>query len=204
MGLLRKAYKKLKNLSRGKSACKTLVPPQGLAAGDSDPSTYGDAATTIRGLEQAAVSDSCRVRPTGNCWTTGCFARDPVVNVTELGSSCELGMGGGDELLPSAAAADVQMLSPARGVEPAGARNLSSESDSGVCLSEVELQREDEFAAYTDNEDFEDEYECECEECAFAKCEHVLEDWHISAKELALDKVLSRQPGETVYRYATM
>ena len=203
MGLLSKAYKRLKYLSRGKSAYNAVSTeasfsgPEPLAAEASDLATSADVAaacTALRGLERVAENGSC---PPAEYWTSGCFACESVVNVTELGSSCELG---GDRLAPSAATADVQMLSSARGLEAAGSRNRSSESDSGVCLSEDELDSE---CGCAGDEDFEDEYECDCEDCAFARCEYVLEDWLISAKEVTLDKVLSGQPGETVYRYAT-
>lgn len=113
-------------------------------------------------------------------WTTGCFVRETVVNVT-----CELEVGrvAGPELLPSMAA-------------KSGVHALPSESDSGVCLDENELL-EDVVSEYGDV-DF--ECECECDECAFARWEDVLQDWHIPAKDLTLDKVASSQQGETVYR----
>lgn len=209
MGLLSKAYKGLKHLSRGKSACKTVCQdtrssgPEPSAAHDRDLIISASVAPATRDLEPADLAARHSVgRPPADCWTsTGCFSRESVVNVTDLSPSCQLlGVDGLAQTTAAAGTADVQMLSTSvRGGEAAGVRNLYSESDSGVCLSESEAG--DEATSECADEDFEDEYECECEECAFARCQYVLEDWQIAAKELTLDKVLSSQPGETVYRY---
>ena len=124
-----------------------------------------------------------------------------LVNATGL-SNLELG------LRRAVAAADLKKL-PSTAAATGnggvlGVRNLSSESDSGVSLgAESELHELEDAAYECDDGDFEwsdEEYECECEECAFARCKEILEDWHISAKDLALNKVLSSEQGETVYR----
>ena len=89
-------------------------------------------------------------------------------------------------------------------------RTASSESDSGVCLDgeEAEIaEDEEEEEEKIDDEEEEDEeeeegedWECSCDECFFARCEEELEDWRISAKNLSLDKIISRESGEIVYR----
>ena len=82
-----------------------------------------------------------------------------------------------------------------------GVRNLTSEADSGVCMGEdvvSECGDEDEDYELEWSED--EEEECECEECVFARCQDRLEDWHVSAKDLTLDKVISSDRGEVTYR----
>ena len=97
-------------------------------------------------------------------------------------------------------------------------RTPSSESDSGVCLdgeeAEIAEDEEDEEEEIDDEEEEKEEeeeegegedwpWECSCDECFFARCEEELEDWRISAKNLSLDKIVSRESGEIVYRYVS-
>lgn len=93
---------------------------------------------------------------------------------------------------------------------PTVVRNTSSESDSGVCLDDGEIQlaeqecleeeeEEDEELEEDEGEE-EEEWECNCDECFFALCEEQLDDWRISAKDLSLEKVLSNEDGEVVCR----
>ena len=92
---------------------------------------------------------------------------------------------------------------------------LSSESDSGVCLGREDEEEEEGEAVGGEadsecgscsscflDEDWEDDEleDCDCAECTLERCEKVLEDWNISAKDLTLDKVLSSRPSERVYR----
>jgi hypothetical protein len=189
MGLLKKACRSVwKRLSWGKRAYKPAVAESSNIA--SIHATTSVDATTVTGellevcsraLEGAAVGESSSLPELG-----------PAVDAGQA-----LSRSSGYEMLPTTAAAG----------EPLCARNLSSESDSGVCLGEGELTEADSecaccFSGEEDDEgeDFErSEDECECEECAFARCEDILEDWHVSAKDLALDKVLSTRRQELVY-----
>ena len=83
-------------------------------------------------------------------------------------------------------------------IAAAGSWNVSSESDSGVDLG---ADYEGESGGYPDwCEEGEEGEECECEECALERCEDGLEDWQIAAKDLNLEKKLSRRSTESVYR----
>ena len=90
-------------------------------------------------------------------------------------------------------------------------RNLSSESDSGLCLDEDDLatecgseEGEGEEEEETYGSDWEGEWdeeeECGCDECVFFRCEDQLEDWRISPANLSLGKVLVNQGEDMVYR----
>lgn len=186
MGLLGKTCRRLlKRWSRGYNRAAT-VP---LQANTSRCSSCD--LDSVQGSREMLTDDSTTAAR-GACvamqeardddWTTGCFVRETVVNVTP-GCELEVGRVAGPELLPSMAAKSV-------------VHALPSESDSGVCLDENELLED----VVSECGDVDFECECECDECAFARWEDVLQDWHIPAKDLTLDKVLSNQRGETVYR----
>jgi hypothetical protein len=211
MGLLRKARRKLlKRLSSRKRQCKAdiaIETPQQADTRCNVPSrvtevelTQGETVptATVRVTASAALQERAEIVDDA----CGGWSSEPVVNVTELSSDCNLEAG----LRRAVAAADLKML-PAVGTGSGGflgVRNLSSESDSGVCLgTESELQELEDEACEYDDGDFawsDEECECECDECAFARCEDILEDWHISAKDLTLEKVVSSEQGEMVYR----
>lgn len=180
MGLLGKVCKRLlRHVSRGRKFA--AIPPlhsnvvrcdlhSELVQGTQEMLTC-DSTTAVRGT-CVAMQDRAESKYS---WSAGCFVPESVVNVT---SSCELEAG---EMLLSINATK---------------NSLCSESDSGVCLDE-NWPVDDVVSEYGEA-DF--EYECECDECAFAQLEDTLQDWHISAKDMTLDKVLSSEQGETVYR----
>ena len=212
MGLLRKAsIKLLKRLSSRKRQCKaeregvdTATPQQADSATRTDQeltqSSSVEMASTAAVLTRVTATVALQEQAESVDDACGGWSSEPAVNATGL-SNLEGG------LRRAVAAADLKMLPSTAATGNGGAlgvRNLSSESDSGVCLgAESELHELEDEDYECDDEDFEwsdDEYECECEECAFARCEDILEDWHISAKDLALDKALSSNQEETVYR----
>lgn len=210
MGLLDMACKGLmKRLNWRKRGCKAAITDTGSSQADTRCSSCTEA-TSAKPRMQCSSDSSTAVRMTfvaiqeqaelgikpNDAWSSGCFVREPVpvVNVTGLGSS-------GCDLEARRRAAEMLPSTPKGG--DLGVRNLSSESDSGVCLGESELHELEEAVSECGEGDFEwsdHEYECECDECAFARCEDILEDWHISAKDVTLDKVLSSEQGEMVYR----
>lgn len=191
MGLFGKTYRRL--LKRWSRGCKAATVP--LQANTSRCSSCDLHSELVQGSREMLTDDSATAAR-GACvamqeaqgryddgWSAGCFVPETVVNVTP---SCELEVGGRvavPELLPSMAA-------------KSGVHALPSESDSGVCLDENELLED----VVSECGDVDFDCECECDECAFARWEDVLQDWHISAKDFTLDKVLSSQQGETVYR----
>lgn len=198
MGLLRKVCRRVwKGLSRRNHACKDAVSDTRYG-GDSlhesmhgaTTSTVSVTCTSLQGLEQLSIKPSAHGDNTGS-WSSEFYAPPEPATVVNVTRGCE---SENLEMLSSVAAA----VTTTGGNELAGVRNLSSESDSGVCLGgeSDELINDDSSSEWSEEE----EYECECEECAFSRCEDILEDWHISAKDIALDKVLSSHQEEMVYR----
>ena len=191
MGLLRKACRRVwKRLSSGKRACKTTsctVEPL-------DTTYLSAVSATPASSLPGARAEHPEARPEASSYEAAsrCSFPAAVVNVT---TDLRLNQRGSSGAAQGAGEGD--MLS----ATGESAWNVSSESDSGVCLGEFE-----EGVARLDDDgcsvwsDAEEEDECECDECSFARCETILEDWHISAKDLALDKVLSTRQDERVYR----
>ena len=187
MGLLKKACRRVWNrLSSGKRACKPArcCSSEGeLGAVDLVMSaTSASALPGLRSLEAASFSHET---------DAACCCPPAVVNVTAA-----------DQFNPRGAGGEVkQTMLTATTRESAW--NVSSESDSGVCLGEEfgeGPQEDDACSVWSEEDEGEEDFECECDECSFARCETILEDWHISAKDLMLDKVLSRRQEERVYR----
>ena len=181
MKLLRKACKRVwKRLSRRKAACKSASSSARSILPDLSVSI---SATVVSALPGTYTEGPPEVRDEPRDGAEYLPSRG-VVNVTG-------GLEASGEMLAAAAAA-------CRGI----ALSASWESDSGVCLVDSEEHEgegegdEGEDCWSEEGEDF----ECECDECSFPRTEDVLEDWHISAKDLALDKLLASQREERVYR----
>ena len=197
MGLLSKicSWKLWKGLSRRKRACKATA---------ADTTRRSERTTVLcSSLQELDVEPDTHGEDGTRSWSTEHLCAQPelVANVTRLSRR------GGRELkdldmLPTSAAGAATDAASELVAAGLGVRNLSSESDSGVCLGGEEGEEQfDDSASELSEDEEEEEYECECEECAFSRCKDILQDWNISAKDLTLDKVQSSQPDETVYRY---
>ena len=202
MGLLKKACRRVwKRLSSGKRACKPESYSTAVAASPEPLETVhlflsATSTSALPGLRLGPLeaSRSSLDAAPGSCCRPS-FPAAPVVNVTASNNP----RGG----VVVQQAEDGDMLS-AKGVGES-TWNVSSESDSGVCVGGFNgdgTQEDDRCSVWSgaEEEEEEEDFECECEECSFARCETILEDWHISAKDLSLEKVLSSRQDERVYR----